>query len=499
MKTKNLITLTLCTFMLLRVDAAQAKEKALHHFMQGEFLMNQGNYALAVLEFQDAIELDPNAPTIHVSIADAYRRLGKGKRSEDHLKIALELDPQEIEAREMLGQLYIAQKKILDAQTIFKELHELYPDNIDYIFMLADLAQLQKNWDDAIDFYIQSYQINSMAVNALEQALQIALTTNSFDRAEEVCELLLEDDPDNLKFLETMRDLTLFSQKYEITLEFVKRIEKVNGTTLELLIQKSALYEELGKLDMALNIMYEALELDSINADILHRLVALLMDNNDHQNAILYNQKFVDRYPDDPRGFINNALMALTGKNPGDAILALSPHVDRFPQDFTIQYLIGTAYYQLKDYQNAEIYLSKALNLFPESRNTKHNLALIYDSIGKWELSDRLYMELIATDSTDAQAFNNYAYSLVEREEDIEFALELAKNAIRLSPNSAPYLDTIGWIYFKMDHFDEAIKYIRESLNLDQENSTIQEHMNEVLRAMSAKTIPKVQQVEKQD
>ena len=108
-------------------------------------------------------------------------------------------------------------------------------------------------------------------------------------------------------------------------------------------------------------------------------------------------------------------------------------------------------------------------------------------------------MELIATDSTDAQAFNNYAYSLVEREEDIEFALELAKNAIRLSPNSAPYLDTIGWIYFKMDHFDEAIKYIRESLNLDQENSTIQEHMNEVLRAMSAKTIPKVQQVEKQD
>ena len=45
---------------------------------------------------------------------------------------------------------------------------------------------------------------------------------------------------------------------------------------------------------MALKIMYEALELDSINADILHRLVALLMDNNDHQNAILYNQKFVD-------------------------------------------------------------------------------------------------------------------------------------------------------------------------------------------------------------
>ena len=54
-------------------------ELALHHFMQGEFLMNQGNYSLAVLEFQDAIELDPNASTIHVSIADAYLKLGKLK------------------------------------------------------------------------------------------------------------------------------------------------------------------------------------------------------------------------------------------------------------------------------------------------------------------------------------------------------------------------------------------------------------------------------------
>ena len=111
---------------------------------------------------------------------------------------------------------------------------------------------------------------------------------------------------------------------------------------------------------------------------------------------------------------------------------------------------------------------------------------------------DRL-RELIASDSTDAQAFNNYAYSLVERGEDVEFALELAKTAIRLSPKSAPYLDTIGWIYFKMNRFDEAMKYIRESLNIDQDNATIQEHMDEVIKAKSNQAIPKIQQVEKQN
>ena len=77
------------------------------------------------------------------------------------------------------------------------------------------------------------------------------------------------------------------------------------------------------------------------------------------------------------------------------------------------------------------------MQIYPQSKNTKHNLALIYDSTGEWDKSDKLYMELISNDSTDAQAYNNYAYSLVEREENIEFALELAKNAIRLEPNSA--------------------------------------------------------------
>ena len=52
---------------------------ALSYFMQGEFLMSQGNYALAILEFQEAIALDPNASTIHVAIADGYSRLGKLK------------------------------------------------------------------------------------------------------------------------------------------------------------------------------------------------------------------------------------------------------------------------------------------------------------------------------------------------------------------------------------------------------------------------------------
>ena len=489
----------LIQFGIINADVINDTELALHHFMQGEFLMNQGNYALAILEFQDAIEIDPNASTIHVSIADGYRRLGKGKRAEDHLLIALDLEPEEKEAREMLGQLYLTQKKYKAAQNIYKGLNESFPENLDYIFTLADLARIQKDWGLAIDYYMQGYEVNPMAINGLEQALQIALSTSNFKLAEDVCDLLLVEDAENIDLLETMRDLTLFNGDYEKSLKIISKIEKVKGADSNLLIQKSALYEELNQLDLALDVIYLALDQDSQNVDILHRLVTLLMEQEMNQEAILYNQMIIDHHPDDSRGFINNAVMAMSGKKPEEAIKALKPHSDKFSEDFTVQYLLGTAYYQIKDYVNSKTHLSRALNIYPQSRNTKHNLALIYDSTGEWVESDKLYIDLIATDTTDAQAYNNYAYSLVEREKDIDFALELAQNAIRLEPKSAPYLDTIGWIYFKMNNYDEALRFIRESLNIDSGNVTIQGHLNHILKVRSEINPQKIQQVEKQD
>ena len=76
------------------------------------------------------------------------------------------------------------------------------------------------------------------------------------------------DDPVNLELLETMRDLTLYNGNYEKSLEIVGKIEKLKGVDSNLLIQKSALYEELDNPELALETMYVAFEQDSQNVDI---------------------------------------------------------------------------------------------------------------------------------------------------------------------------------------------------------------------------------------
>ena len=50
-----------------------------------------------------------------------------------------------------------------------------------------------------------------------------------------------------------------------------------------------------------------------------------------------------------------------------------------------------------------------------------------------------------------------------------------------------------------MDRFEEAMNYIRQSLSIDAENATIQEHLNKVIKAKAGEPIPKIHQAEKQD
>ena len=188
-------------------------------------------------------------------------------------------------------------------------------------------------------------------------------------------------------------------------------------------------------------------------------------------------------FPDDASGFINASIISLNNSSPQKAIEYLRPNIEKFEKNYSANYLLGTSYYQIDDLINSEKYLLMALLLFPGSRASKHTLAMIYDQNGSWIKSDSLYLELISTDSTDAQAYNNFAYSLVERNDNLELALEMSIIANRIQPKSAPYLDTLGWIYFKLEQYDKALEYIQASYSIDNSNPVIVEHLADILKA----------------
>ena len=59
---------------------------------------------------------------------------------------------------------------------------------------------------------------------------------------------------------------------------------------------------------------------------------------------------------------------------------------------------------------------------------------------------------------------NNYSYTLAERGERLELALEMAKKAIEQEPDNPSYLDTIGRVYFKLGNYEKAREYISKAV-----------------------------------
>ena len=60
-------------------------------------------------------------------------------------------------------------------------------------------------------------------------------------------------------------------------------------------------------------------------------------------------------------------------------------------------------------------------------------------------------------------------------------ALVYAKKAVELEPKNPSYLDTIGWVYFKMNDIKTAKAYVEQSIKIQGDNSVVLEHLGDIL------------------
>ena len=56
----------------------------------------------------------------------------------------------------------------------------------------------------------------------------------------------------------------------------------------------------------------------------------------------------------------------------------------------------------------------------------------------------------------DPMIMNDLGYTLLEHNENLEEALNLAQRAVKANPSSAAFRDTLGWAYFKSGKYPEA-------------------------------------------
>lgn len=462
-------------------EPPEVNPKALKHFMDGEMLMLEGNHAMAVLEFQEALMYDSSAPAILTSLAEAYMKLGKFERAEAHLLDAVSHTPRDREARELLGHQFLIRGKVDQAEQQYQLLSEFYPRIKEYSYVLAEIALRKGELQTSQERFWKIYQEDTLEVRALQRAAEIAREREDFPFALEAFEKLTKFDPENIEFWRAYSELAIILHQDEKAVLGLEKLTDVTGNNPQVLERLGIIYfenDEIGKADSILQRLYDE---GHRSAGLFYYLGTIAMNREDYETLESYSSEFIERYPDERAGYTHLAIAQMNLDRTLDAISILLKAREFFPDDFAVNFLLGNSYTIEKNYVLAKKSLLSALDIDPDSRTAKHLLATVHNHLEEWEASDQLYKDLLETEENDSQALNNYSYTLAQRGIKLALALDMAQKAIALDPDNPAYLDTIGWIYFKMGEFPKALDYIEKSLELEEDNAVVLEHFGDVL------------------
>jgi len=135
---------------------------------------------------------------------------------------------------------------------------------------------------------------------------------------------------------------------------------------------------------------------------------------------------------------------------------------------------------EAKKHKEALTVLDGALDAIPADKDLLYARALIEEKLGLVELTERDLRLVLQQEPENAQALNALGYTLADRTERYDEALELIQRALTLKPEDPFILDSMGWVQYRLGNNEEAIKYLRQALAI-RNDAEISAHLGEVL------------------
>lgn len=127
-----------------------------------------------------------------------------------------------------------------------------------------------------------------------------------------------------------------------------------------------------------------------------------------------------------------------------------------------------------------------ALERFPDDRDLRFTRAAALERLGRFDEAEALFTVLAQERPDDAAAANYLGYMWADRNVRLDEALELINRAVGLDPTNSAYLDSLGWVHFRLGNLEAAEHWLRRALQLGEPDGTVLAHLGEVLAGRGA-------------
>lgn len=490
-----------------------------------------GNFPQAVNLYNECIKINPSSSASHYQLAKIYMQAGELKLAREHAKNAVNLDPDNPWYLQELAELYQIGKELDSAVVMYEKQLSKDPENLNILFIIASLYERMSKYDESISFLnridekigvsketaitrFRIFDATKQEQKALEQLrTAVQLSDNEYSLTGMLAEFFrnhnapdsalyyykmifpaYQDDPAvSFSYTEFLLELKQYKNAAEIltramTSDAIDDLSKAGY--MYKIIQDERLFN-LSRpiLDTVVSQYYakyyDDLRSVSVFTDIEFRLGNYLKSSEALKRIVYEDNSNYPAY--EQLIFSENAL----GNE--DSVLKYSNTAIQYFPDKPVPYLFaGSVLYQKEMYDQAIILLEKGLFLSEPDNLKLEFYSLLAESNerkGQYEKSEENFKKALAIDSENLGINNNFAYYLALRNKNLKYARLLSKKTIEADPDNSTYLDTYGWILFKMGKLKGAKRFIAAAISKGGEkNFEILKHYGEILLEMKEET-----------
>ncbi len=453
--------------------------------------LEKNDYAGSVFYSRRAVDAEPENKWYRMLLVDGLRGTGDYREVLQHLDTALTYHPGDIQLLYTMARIQASQGEYEASNLTYQQILDLMGSDRAIHYQRISNFTRMNDTDAVINELLKILEADQGNVNTLLMLSQFYLEEERTGEAAELLEQVLQRNPRHPEALVNLADIHIMNEEWEKAGALLLGLvgDPVVSVTNKLEIVQYVLsrfsqHPEDPRLKDTASMLVDTLVAGVPENGMAHAMAAEFhIITDDGEQALYHLHRTTELMPENDAAW-RQLVQTYYIEGLYEETIEAGLRAEEFiPQDAFILFFVGGAYFLKDNKEEAARWLSAASELparAPFRSIIMGTLGDAHASMDNWEAADDAYEEAILLDPDNDVALNNYAYYLSERETRLDKAKEMAKRALELNPENAAFLDTMGWVYFKLGDYEKAHEYIRASIETGDASAEVMEHMGDV-------------------
>ncbi|GGF31310.1 hypothetical protein GCM10011321_23250 [Youhaiella tibetensis] len=369
----------------------------------------------------------------------------------------------------------VGDKKLDEANKLLDELGSQGLGDF-LVFHRALMAEVTGNTDDAIRYAKKAYENDPYVARVAEAYARILGNAGKFDDAIDVVVNFEAQGLSHPLVDQVKEDLA----KHKRPGMFATNVQ--TGAA-EMFHGIGVALARDGSLDLSVVFLRLGIYLEP-KADVISLVLGQLLDGAGQHDAA---NKLYDAIPTGspmkPTAVIRVASNLDATGDRSEAIRRLGNIVATNPKDIDAVSTLGDMLRSDKQYIAAADAYTKALDLTngeaPADWRFYYVRGIAYERANEWDKAESDFLKALDLNPDQPQVLNYLGYSWVDKGMNLDRALGMIQKAVQSQPNDGYIVDSLGWAYYRLNKYDDAVRYLEQAVQLRPNDPEINDHLGD--------------------